>query len=368
MTVLDDLSAEIFLQIFSLLPCRDLAAACLVSRRWLELGEQRLYTEVSFAAASLENFVTTITSRPGIATHVRSLDVKCKFALSTDFGVGLAQLQQLLPSLATIAILPPYNRSLRDPFPGGAAPTFQALREFTWHRHGDVTGLSARQLLMLLLLPSLRHLTAHMAPGPGMEALDSALLAPHFRTSGVTHLTLQHGNMTAGALTFVMHLPRALTHFSYSDAHLDPLGGWEVPMFRLALSCARETLESLTLGLCSALEDYQAWGVGGEGIGDLREWPVLTRVEASMISMLGARETVVKGLVDVLPKGVREVLVVRGAGDWEVGVADEVEKMVVSGALRSLEKVRIQGMFVGDRAREALRAVCDMAEVQLVIE
>lgn len=124
MTVLDDLSAEIFLQIFSLLPCHDLAAACLVSRRWLELGEQRLYTEVSFAAASLENFVTTITSRPGIATHVRSLDVKCKFALSTDLGVGLAQLQQLLPSLATIAILPPYNRSLRDPFPGGAAPTF----------------------------------------------------------------------------------------------------------------------------------------------------------------------------------------------------------------------------------------------------
>lgn len=101
---------------------------------------------------------------------------------------------------------------------------------------------------MLLLLPSLRHLTAHMAPGPGMEALDSALLAPHFRTSGVTHLTLQHGNMTAGALTFVMHLPHALTHFSYSDAHLDPLSGWEVPMFRLALSCARETLESLTLG------------------------------------------------------------------------------------------------------------------------
>lgn len=51
-----------------------------------------------------------------------------------------------------------------------------------------------------------------------------------------------------------------------------------------------------------------------------------------------------------------------------MGVADEVEKMVVSSALRSLEKVGIQGVFVGDRARQALRAVCDMAEVQLVIE
>lgn len=222
---------------------------------------------------------------------------------------------------------------------------------------------------MLLLLPSLRQLSAHMAPGPGMEALDPALLPPHFRCSGVTHLTLQHGNMTVGALTFIMHLPRALTHFSYADAQLDPLGGWYLPIFRLGLSCARETLESLTLGLCSALEDDEGWGVDGR-IGDLREWPVLTRVEASMMAMLGPPETVVGGLVDVLPKGVREVVVVRGAGDWAVGVVgvvEQVEKMVLSGALRSLEKVGIQGVVVWDRERQALRAACDMAGVQLVI-
>lgn len=51
--------------------------------------------------------------------------------------------------------------------------------------------------------------------------------------------------------------------------------------------------------------------MGGGGIGDLREWPAFTRVEASMMAMLGVRETVVRGLVDVLPKGVREVQVVR---------------------------------------------------------
>lgn len=368
MTILNDLSTEILLQIFSLLPCRDLAASCLVSRRWLELNEQPLYTKVSFPATGLDNFATTITSRPGFATNVRSVRINWESGISSTVSdVRLVHLQQLLPSLVTIDILPPFNRPLRDPFPAGVAPTFQSLREFTWHRHGDPTGLSATQLLMLLLLPSLRRLTAHMAPGPGMDSIDPRLIRPYYRDSGVTHLTLQHGNMTARSLTLIMTLTGSLTHFSYADTHLDPLGGWDLLMFHHALACVRSTLQSLTLGMCSVFEDDQRWGMGGAMI--LCGWPALTKVEASMVALLGVRESVLGGFVNVLPMGLKELVVVVGSGDWEVAdVVHQVDKMVVSGVLRSLEMVTIRGLVWGDGAHEGLRAVCDMAGVQLVVE
>lgn len=138
-------------------------------------------------------------------------------------------------------------------------------------------------------------------------------------------------------------------------------------MFRLALSCARETLESLTLGLCSSVEDNLGWGIGG-GLGALGDWPVLRSVECSMMALMGMRENAVGGMADVLPKAVREVAIIVGGGGWEgADVVEQVERMVESGLLRWLEVVTIESGAIGDVDYERLRGVCELGNVKLVI-
>lgn len=380
------LSAELVLQIFSLLHSTDIPSVCLVSRLWRALSERLLYTTISLAAGGadpspLDCFLRTIVSRPELGTHVRAVSVEWQtpslagpvVPISNLLHVQLGQLHYFLPALQTLEIIPPFQLPLRDPFAAAAmgdSSAFPSLRQLTWHQHGGNSGISPTQLLSLLTLPSLRRITVHMAHGPGMDCLDPVLLGAHLRSSAITHLTLQHGNMTACALAHILRLPRALTHFTYSDSHANPLGNLDLRSFRLALLVVRDTLQYLRLGFCSALEDDNEWPAY-RGLGSLREWPALQSIGCTMMALLGRSEGAVECLGDVVPAVVREVILVSGWGDWSSEeLARQIAMMVGrsgGSALQWLEVMTLERGIIGEEMEDGLRAVCEEAGVSLVI-
>lgn len=134
--------------------------------------------------------------------------------------------------------------------------------------------------------------------------------------------------------------------------------------FRLALECVRETLESLKLGWwCPALVDANRLSIGV--IGPLREWPVLQKVQCTMMALLGERNAATGRLEDVLPLGVKRVHIASGHGNWHgdhvVAWVKEMVERRADGAVPWLEEVRggtgihLEGV-VGDRFRESCKA------------
>lgn len=338
MTVLNDLSTEIFLQIFSLLPSLDLAQACRVCQRWYAMAEKPLFTSVSLDGGasielSLKMFFRTIRRRPALATHLKDLTVSWEFSdIPGRVYAEMLLLERYLTSLRTLYIYPP-ARALAREFPagppgGGGGALFQSLREFTWDRLGGWgSGIGPMQLLIVMTLPCIRQITVDMSEAPGMDSIDPALLAPHIGNSTVTHLTLRAGNMTGAALTRVLQLPRALTHLTYADefAHV---GNADIGDFRLALGCVRETLQYLRLGECSAFKDEDPRNAY-RGVGSLKDWPALRSVGGAFLTLIGLCEGVEVTLAGVMPAGLREVVVMFDRGGWEEeSVRNQIEMMV----------------------------------------
>lgn len=378
MTVLNDLSTEIFLQIFSLLQPEDLARACRVCQRWHAMGEELLFTDGSLEAGggiplSLRSFLRTIQDRPSLAAHVKFLLVDWRMSGSSErVHSEMLLLQQSLTSLQTLHVRPPIQLRMRRPFPAGppgAAPTFQSLREFTWGQvDSRSSGIGPTQLLTL---PCIRHITVDMAPGPDMDSIPREILTPLAGTSTVTHLALSDGNMSATGLTRILQLPRALTHLRYDGR----VGNADVPLFRVALACVRATLQYLRIGDCAAFGDDGRWNAH-RGIGPLKDWPALRSVGGSLVVFIGPCEGVTDTLAGIMPAVLREMVITLGGGEWVgEGVRDQIGMMVGGeGALRRLEVVRVgrgvlvgQGGVFGDEV-DPLGELCKAAGVEFVVE
>lgn len=400
MAALNDLPYETLVDLLSLLSCADLASIIRVSRRFHDISLPLLYKAPCLARTprvhprvpgTLGIFLRTLLTpgRVALGSHVCSLrlemdDTEPVFeypddsvaritTMASELGIHnplsahdpqLMLVLDLLPRLHTLYISPPNARFLEV---AGTLPRgLRSLREMHYIRNDTLDFLKPARILLPMELPSIRSITVPdvsrlQMPVDAMEAAAG--------TSPITHLRFSHATFSAWALRFVLPVPIALTHFSYSAVLRYT---FNLPNFMRALAPLRLSLQYLYLDFC---------GLGltssdGEEVfrlpydeGSLREWPVLRTVRCSLVPLLG--KVKLDGsprLMDVLPPGLRELEILQ---DWQWGVpevADQVVEMLAQKqwAVPRLEKVAVVMEWGGtQRSVDRLTAACEAAGVSL---
>lgn len=336
-----DIPNELFAEILSNLPARDLASTSLVTRRLRALSLPLLYraphlTTNIRAHGSFQQFLRTLHT-PG-HTYLGSFLVRLTITWTHDPAIDLhpssdmcpSELDQLvhllplLPRMTGLHLLgPPYlprniSPRLHHPQPVLPASALQSLRDFThrWLLPSDL--LSTANLLTLLSLPRIRSLDLRQNRWHNLR--DGVL--PATCTSTLTHLTLRSDQFSVLPLHAVLCVTRALTHLAYLGAE----GGVRADMavLRRALLPVRESLVSLTITLPSH-------GAPAPSLGGFREWPALRELRCPMLVLV---EPGAGNLVQALPRGIRELEIFRGC-DWRM--ADVVLQVV--GLLAAKEAV-----------------------------
>lgn len=375
MAVIEDLSVELFGEIFSHLGCVDLGKICRVSPLFNHIAERFLYRKVWLSRPNLKvmaitSFLRAVLVRPALARNVRLLSLgRCsedgdygsdsclptaqdsslfseasnRLELQTLLWTEGAQvflLLHLLPNLQhlTVAGCRILNTFLDDSlavsvesFPAG----LKSLHVFHDAWDGEPADMTPTMVLALMRLPSIRKIITDMEPAyhtndPG--TVDKLISPPEYRgSSSVTTLSFQYGNFHTSLLSTILQVPRALTHFSYADH--DDCPAFDLTMFREALIHLRPTLQYLYLGWIRALEI----GESGEDdekphtIGSLRDWPALRTVHCGLVALVGKPAVATSRLADVVPAVIRELGIDRVDDVWFMGeVYNEEEQWTVS--------------------------------------
>lgn len=412
MTILNDLPYETLVETLSLLSCADLLSATRVSCRLHHISQPLLYkapcltkTPSSGAARpSLEIFLRTLLTpgRESLASHVRSLSLQWdgivaepasqyptdSIAVITAMasklnirnplksqGAQLMLLLDLLPRLHVLRLSPPNSRSsftrlLEASMAAGMLPRgLQSLREIHCPRADTGNEISPVRLLKFFKLPCIRSIDV---PSVDRYNLSVPTMEAAAATSPVTHLRLSHATSSLWVLGYVLGVPIALTHFSYS-AVSD--GCFNLPCFMATLAPLRPSLQYLHLdfgdvGFTSSDEEEEFQLPYDEG--SLREWPVLRTLSCSLMPLLGKEER--EGsprLANVLPPSLRELEVLQDC-HWEIWQgANQVVEMLAQkeSAVPHLEKLAmVMGWGGSQRVVYELTAACEVAGVSFVKE
>lgn len=403
MAVLTDLPYEIMVEFLSLLSCADLSSTIRVSRRFHDVSQPLLYTGPCLTkkqhttprvSGTIGIFLQTLLTpgREALGSYVRSLrleldDTEPVFeypddtvvritAIARKLGINnplstqgpqLMIILDLLPRLHTLHISPPTARFFE---PATALPRgLQSLIEIHYIGTATTDFVKPKRILAPLQLPSIRRI--HV-PSISQYNLPADALTAATGTSRITHLCFSRAVVSPSVLRFVLRVPIALTHFSYTAASRC---SFSLPRFMRALAPLRASLVHLHLDFCGT---SLARSDGGDVFrlpyadGSLREWAVLQTLRCSLVPLLGRMRFVASPrLVDVLPPGLKQLQVLP---DWKWGVQDVVQEVGEVLARKKelvpcLEKVAVVMECGGTRrAVDTVMAACDAAGVGFVEE
>lgn len=411
MARLEHLPYEILIDICSLLCCTDLASTSRTSRRLRAVSESLLYRTprvlISYndpMPRNLHIFLRTLLTAgcESLATHVRSLTLQwdelhndgssndnpgeipqpeCDIALFTAAAsrIGLTQPQtlegmqvvlllHLLPRLEVLEITPSNTRDAFGKFMEAQndvqnvkmlPPGLQSLREFSCCWTGCDRGVSPRTLRALMRLPSIRIILVHLA-----DEIDlPAIMADSDATSTVTDLRLSNTVISTSSLAFILRIPQALRHFSYS---VTADRGFDLRRFGEAFMAQQSSLQSLWL-------DFQDATIDGNvpiyPIGSLREWPMLRSVRCSLVVLLGTRLNPPQLLHHVLPAKIRELEILSDRY-WPMPQAvGQLLSFLEQKAVVAPNLVRVavrRECWKTPEMHKALTKACEAANVELV--
>lgn len=346
------------------------------------------------APSKLHALLRTILSRPILAGHISSLDLRGtelqsttpeadiaqfttaaqEFKIRHSMGSDAAQillLLHLLPRLTALYSIMEGDPNILDTFisqsgflPSNAlAVGLQSLRviDFGWDYDHCV---SSNMMLGMMLLPSIRVITAYLSDDLPIDAVEIEKWAGK---STVTDLTVL-GTLKLSSLELLLKLPKALEKIDYYGYDAWDEGKFNVGEAWRILGQQRQTLQSarwLIYDGCHNLVE----GPAKYTINSLRDWPVLRRINCSISRLLGyRRRNTVLRLVDVLPKGI-EMLELAVDRFWteEEAVAELVQLIELKEAtgLHSLKVVRFSGMTREPQVMQ-LKVLCEAAGVKLL--
>lgn len=421
MDILQSLPNEILAYIVSNLPVIDLINTCLVSHRLNAISQQFLFKDAIIstpanpgrisrtspkarvrAVSSLQKLLRTLITpgRETLAAHVHSLTLNWVHPGSRVYGptpqrpINDIDLLRPYPSsralelqtpskqvfllllrltrlrtLSIIASVYPHHFEYFpfDAFTDMPASLFQSsfrfLREFRYNSTDAYCSISCKTLLLLLNLPSIRYIN--------VQLIDESDITPEpstVSTSPVTQLCFWEVAIRPCVLLSLLKIPRALTHFLYGTykGH-DSRGLLE---FGPALEPLRETLQYLYLDLSLARGmEIEDTAPGLPYILSLGQWPKLRTVRCSLMLLLGSREQDrMLRLVDVLPHTLRMLQILPDHVYSIAMVVREVlglleQKRVVAPGLQKVAVTEVTGEL-----GETLKAVCDAARVELVMD
>lgn len=319
---------ELLRQILYYLDPRALRAISLVSHLFSSLAEPFHYATLGCYRGWLLPRLSAILSRPELVRHVRRIefgwwferfptpDTCIRFSTKAqelgipDIGwrdhAQALLLLQLVPDVRELTFdhTPLLRSFLEDTLttPIESLP-FKSLVKFECDEYSQQSSVTLTMLLALMRIPSLREITVDMEGSRyythNPSVVDSIIAFAG--QSSITHLSLHYGNTTTSMLTNILQMPRALTHFSYSDDEQYPYASDTVPL-QTALRTVSPTLQSLSFGRMHAM---RLRGHDVQTVGLLRDWPALTSINCSLPALIGSGSVSTTRLVDVLPMGIR---------------------------------------------------------------
>lgn len=239
----------------------------------------------------------------------------------------------LLPNLRLLTLATSQDYDMVDDFLEGLSvfPTesfpagFKSLREVQYrYNFGRIT---PKSLIALLKMPSIRTIRVRVLD-------DMSILSPaaYSDSSSVTKLDFLHGTVNTLALSRVLMMPRALTHFTFTDCLGDP-GTFDCAVFARGLRASRPTLQYLRLSVADSYDGIaeKAPNAPQNTIGSLYDWPVLRSIWCPVGVLLGKSPSrrgrpVTLRLAEVLPAVLTDFRVAPVWGGWQM--MEVVDKLV----------------------------------------
>lgn len=221
-------------------------------------------------------------------------------------------------------------------------------------------------LLAMLKFPSIRKIQVHMSALPLPTDFD-ILYAAHARSSSVTDLEIVDSDSSPSKLQRILHVPKALTRFSYSHHGFD-LATVDFPTIGAAITQHYATLQFLRFDFWYLQNDKA--NIVCPSIGSLRNWPMLTQIKSPLLPLLGMPNTADR-LEDVLPLVIRELTI-----DWDLvwapaDVADAIVSLVqrkVGYGLARLEVINATRWLLRDSGHQRkVREACMAAGVRFQV-
>lgn len=373
MPVLQFLPIELLRQILSYLDPHALQSVSLVSSLLNRLAEPFIYSSLGGYQGWLLPRLRAIIARPHLAGLVRRIEFslmaspyptqdQCKLFSATAEQHGIEDIGwwddaqalfflQLVPDVRELSFdhTPLLCSFIEDTVstPLENLP-FKSLVKFECDKYSQHASVTLTMLLALMRLPSLREITADMKGSRNSTEDRSVVdgMIAFAGQSGVTHLSLHYGNVSTSVLMQILQIPRALTHFSYTDNEQYASVPDTTPL-RTALRPVRLSLQSLSLGPIRAL---MLGRPTAQTIGKLSDWPALRRLQCLLPALIGTVTHSTGRLVDVLPMGLRELELMRWPGQrsriklcdrWPAAeIADQLVELLQT---RALEKLIING-------------------------
>lgn len=391
MALLESLPDELFVQILSNLPNRDLATTSRVSRRLSNISQPLLYGKPHLTTSEqhpssfdlfFHRLLTPTCESLGSLTHCLTIDWKGHYtrgnnfnlpfhaAVRSRFALGdttlsdvklVSLLLQLLPRLQALHLPLPYvspscRFSPHHPYMMETLPLPPTLRRFTYEWYAPANWINIENLTSLLRLPRITSIATHVTLGQLLIGTPTALgaFAAAAGTSSLTHLTIPSGCSALQPLRCLLGIPRALTHFTYHPSGVD--FDFNFAGFGLALLPLKHSLTSLVL-------DFRLVDLSWVNrppittIGSLRDWAALRSLTCSLPVLLASDSP---GLAEVLPAGIRELEIL---DDLEPPVGEAVKAVVeLLGAKELVLALERVGVYAcrskSKRLRKRLRKAC----------
>ncbi|KAL0636969.1 hypothetical protein Q9L58_004072 [Maublancomyces gigas] len=189
-------------------------------------------------------------------------------------------------------------------------------------------------------------------------------------TSTVTRLRFSYAEMSSWALQYILRVPIALSHFSYSpvdDIDID------LPQLMSAMAPLRPSVQYLHLDFCNVelmtIDEVDKFILPYDE-GSLRSWSMLRTLSCSLMPLLGnGQRDGSPRLMNVLPAGIRELEILE---DCIWSIPEKVDQIVEMLAQKDwvvpcLEKLAVVLKLVKcQRATDELTIACEAAGVSFV--
>lgn len=411
MAAITTLPRETLDEILSNLSCPDLASMTRVSRHFHFISQPLLYTSPYLGERPETTGSGSICSSLGIllrtllipgheilASHVRSIclvseavhidksshysndtfnrfiSLASKFSIHAPTRSHAGQfmvLLDLLPRLEVLHISRPVVLSsvahiLKSNITTAALPCgLQSLSELHCYSARTIYSISSHTLVVFMKLPRIRIIDV-----PDVRTyMDSVIFNAAAASSAVTHLRFSYANMSPSAISQVLLVPIALTHFSYTAS----MGcGFDIESFMAALTPLRVSVRSLHLDFRQVggipIDYDEEFQIGNDGW-SLREWPFLQTLSCSLMPLLCLKGS--PRMMNLLPVSLRELGILRDLYGKDPEEAEQIVEMLEQKqwAVPRLGELSMElGWGASEGVVNQLTMACKAAGVSLVQE